>query len=417
MRNSDHGGVPYTGVEYQLSLDLRRIDVHAAADDHVLLAAGDPVEALGIAAREVAGVEPAFGVQGGGRGLGIVPISMANVGAADQKLPHLALLVHEAGLSEHQGLADRAGMAHRLLHRHREAVHADLGHAVALLEDHAAPLVVLDDPGGKWRAAANEPAHAGKIDRFELGRLGQHLPDGRNAQHDRGPLRFDRSPDLGGIEAAMEDYRPADCDNRNQKGPEPTRVVERCEDRADVVLPELPAEHCVVAVPDDHPVREHHPLGLARGAGGVEQAPEVFGTSRLRLPLGVGHLQGFFKGHPAEDVYELPQLAHLVRVFRAIKESRGRRVRKDAGHFVNGQPGAERDEDHSRLGRGEEGVEDLRPVVREQRDPVPLLKTEALAPEPRHADGAGVHLGVVEALARRDVDQAGLVRRQAGALT
>src|SRR5215204_2037017 len=102
-------------------------------------------------------MEPAVGIQSSGRGLRIVPISSADVGATDQKLPYSALLVHETGLSEHQRLADGAGMAHRLLHRHREAVHADLGHAVALLEDHAALLIVLDDPGGKRRAAADQP--------------------------------------------------------------------------------------------------------------------------------------------------------------------------------------------------------------------------------------------------------------------
>ena len=47
-------------VERGLDLDDR--DVLAAADDHVLAAAADADVALGVHAREVAGVEPAVGV-------------------------------------------------------------------------------------------------------------------------------------------------------------------------------------------------------------------------------------------------------------------------------------------------------------------------------------------------------------------
>ena len=49
-------------VAQQVLLDLARIDVLAAADQHVLDAADDVAVALGVDRREVAGVHPAGGV-------------------------------------------------------------------------------------------------------------------------------------------------------------------------------------------------------------------------------------------------------------------------------------------------------------------------------------------------------------------
>ena len=56
-------------------LDLDAVDVLAAADDHVLLAVGDEEEALVVEVADVAGVEPAVGVDRLGGGLGLVPVA------------------------------------------------------------------------------------------------------------------------------------------------------------------------------------------------------------------------------------------------------------------------------------------------------------------------------------------------------
>src|SRR5436853_141187 len=79
-----------SGLPERFALDLGRVDVDAAADDHVLLAAGDGEEAVGVLAGEVAGVEPAVGVERGGGRLGVVPVPPADVRAAQPELPHLA---------------------------------------------------------------------------------------------------------------------------------------------------------------------------------------------------------------------------------------------------------------------------------------------------------------------------------------
>jgi hypothetical protein len=51
-------------VFVQGALDLDRVDVLAAADEHVLLAVDDEEEAVGIDAGDVAGVKPAARING-----------------------------------------------------------------------------------------------------------------------------------------------------------------------------------------------------------------------------------------------------------------------------------------------------------------------------------------------------------------
>ena len=55
----DDRGIGDRRMRDQLGLDLRGIDVHAAADEHLLPAAGDVEEAVVVAARQIAGAEPA----------------------------------------------------------------------------------------------------------------------------------------------------------------------------------------------------------------------------------------------------------------------------------------------------------------------------------------------------------------------
>src|SRR5260370_4439604 len=70
-------------------LDLSRIDVVAAGDDHFLFAIDDSVETFLVDARQVTGGTPAF-AHGLLRCNGIVPISCHDVVAADDDLAHFA---------------------------------------------------------------------------------------------------------------------------------------------------------------------------------------------------------------------------------------------------------------------------------------------------------------------------------------
>ena len=68
-------------------LELGRVDVLAAGDDHVLRAADDPVEALLVLAREVAGLEPA--VCESAALCGVLPVAAHHVGRAHPDLADL----------------------------------------------------------------------------------------------------------------------------------------------------------------------------------------------------------------------------------------------------------------------------------------------------------------------------------------
>ena len=59
VRDAEHGDVDDVRMLFQDGLDLRRIDVHSAGDDHVLLAIADVEEALFVEIRDVADGLPA----------------------------------------------------------------------------------------------------------------------------------------------------------------------------------------------------------------------------------------------------------------------------------------------------------------------------------------------------------------------
>src|SRR5690606_10294344 len=58
VRNADHGDLAHLRQLVDHALDLRRGDILAAADDHVLLAIGDVKESLLVEIADVAGSEP-----------------------------------------------------------------------------------------------------------------------------------------------------------------------------------------------------------------------------------------------------------------------------------------------------------------------------------------------------------------------
>jgi len=83
--DAEDGGIVDRGMLQEEVLDFGGIDVEAAGDEHVLAAAIDVIEAFGVAVGEVAGVEPAVGVDGGGGGLGLVPEAARDVRSAQRQ--------------------------------------------------------------------------------------------------------------------------------------------------------------------------------------------------------------------------------------------------------------------------------------------------------------------------------------------
>ena len=168
-------------------------------------------------------------------------------------------------------------------------------------------------------------------------------------------------------------------------------------------------------------MRQHHAFRLPRGAGGVEQAPEILGIAALGSPgfgrgaVGEAEVAGkgrLVEGNPVVERDEAGESPHGLGVLGAIEQTRDLSVLQNGGQLARREAGAERHQDHPRLGRGEEGVDVLDPVVGEDGEAVALAGAQS-APDPGEADGPGVELAVGEALARGDVDQRGPVRREA----
>jgi hypothetical protein len=73
-------------VQAEDPLDLGRIGVEAADQEHVLLAVGDGEPAPGIEPADVTGVQPAIPVDGLGGRRGVLEVAAHHVVAADQDL-------------------------------------------------------------------------------------------------------------------------------------------------------------------------------------------------------------------------------------------------------------------------------------------------------------------------------------------
>ena len=82
--HADDRGLVDLGMIREAVLDLGAVHVLAAADDHVLRAVDDEVEALRVAVAEVAGVQPAV-AHGLGGGVGAVPVARRDRRAVDQR--------------------------------------------------------------------------------------------------------------------------------------------------------------------------------------------------------------------------------------------------------------------------------------------------------------------------------------------
>ena len=154
----EDGDLAHRRVAHEDLLDLDRVDVLAAGDDHVLLAVDERDVAVVVDLAEVAGVEPAA-AERVGRRRRQHPVAGEDVLAAHEQLADLAdgdvavVVVDEAGLDVQQRAADRAELLLDVVgveHGHRRR---RLGQAEALLERHAAVVEELDQRQRRRRAA------------------------------------------------------------------------------------------------------------------------------------------------------------------------------------------------------------------------------------------------------------------------
>src|SRR5690242_5385969 len=88
VRDADHGDLGHAGVGEQDGLDLARVDVLAAPDDHFLDPARDPAVAAFVHRAQVAGMQPAVPVDGRGGRLRVAQVAVHDQVATGADLPY-----------------------------------------------------------------------------------------------------------------------------------------------------------------------------------------------------------------------------------------------------------------------------------------------------------------------------------------
>src|SRR5436305_4828018 len=116
MGNAQHGGLANIWMLVEHFLDLARVDVVAASDDHLLLAIDDEEVTVFIDLRHIARVKPAVANRLGG-GVVLVPVALHHVVPPDHDLADLArrhlvaLIVDDSHLDSFDWRPDRSRLA------------------------------------------------------------------------------------------------------------------------------------------------------------------------------------------------------------------------------------------------------------------------------------------------------------------
>ena len=320
VRHADDLHVLDLRVRVEEVLDLLRVDILAAADDHILDAAGDLVVAVRQAARKVARVEPALAVDGRRRGLGHLVIALHDVVAAgDEFAVHIVgqvlvrLRVDDLALdAEHRG-ADRCDArldgVGRLAHRAARgglglAVgDADLAH-VHLLDD------ILHDLDRAGRAGHDAGAHVREIGLVKIGVL-EHRDEHRRHAVERGDLLLvDAGEALARRERRDWRHRRAVRHRGRHREHHAEAVEHRHLNHQAVRRGEVHAVADGLAVVDDVVMREHDALREARRAGGVLHVADV-----VLLYAGAAGLHLAHRHAVGERERLLPGIAALLDAF------------------------------------------------------------------------------------------------------
>ena len=438
VRDAHHGGEGDLLVGQQHLLDLARVHVVAAAHDHVLGAVDDPVEALRIAASEVAGAEPAVPQHRGGL-LGAAQVTGHDVVAAHDDLPDLVDLAHagpvgvggvdQVHLHAPHRQADRSGA--RALAAGEGGDRGGLGEPVALHDRDPEMLLHAAQDLDRQRGAARDAQAQMLGEPLGRGAAGeqaqQRPPHGGHAREDAHAVAQQQLEGLLRFEAGQQhEGRP-----HREAGVHVHRRPEGVEQRQDDqvgILPRPRVEQPVAgqSVHELVGVAELGALGPPGGARGVEDHGSV-GLGALHGgegsgPLGDGAGEG---GHPLKgalgrrvrgDQHDLRRtrrgrgaLDHVAadgQLLGALEAEgdRGVGVVEVVGDLAGLVQHVQRDDHRAGLEDPEVDDRELRQVGAAQRHPVPRLDPE-FDQEMRDAAGGGVDLGV---------GQGGLAQHQGG---
>jgi len=213
-------------VPVQDVLDLGRIDVHAARDDHVALAVAERVIAVGVHARHVADRVP-VAPPGLPRRLRALVVGIVHAAESpDVELARLAdgdgiaVVVQEGDVDPGRRAAARAGLSQNVLGP-QDGVDSELGRSVELVEARTeVPERLLLDPHRARSRRDHQRTHRGDVvaRAHRFGQVDDAL-DQRGRHEGAGdPVGLDEAERVLRVEPAHDDHRPADDRGEEREG-------------------------------------------------------------------------------------------------------------------------------------------------------------------------------------------------------
>ncbi len=205
-------------------------------------------------------------------------------------------------------------------------------------------------------------------------------------------------------------------------------MIERSEDRADVVLAQLPAGHGVVGVPRHLAVRRDHALGAARCARGIEQAVGVLGATATphrvagspsqnqvgEIPV-TGHRR-FVEGDPVLHIHSRPQPPDRLAVILVVHQSPQRAVTDNELELGRRELCIQRHQHDAALARREKGVQKFNPIAGQHPNPVAGPQAEAVQPHAGTTHRSLVELAIAVAASVGHHHHGSAVRGELGPL-
>ena len=281
----------------QCIFDFGRIDVFAAADDHVLQSIGDEDESVLVHIGAVTGMHPAV-LEGGCGLLGLVPVALHHIRAPHDYLAHraarhlaplgvddahLAAKARPASCAQFAELAALDGMRPG---RIDSCQRRELGHAVGLHEAHSRQRGhgPLDHRFRHRRGAIGDGVKRAQVARILHRRMiDHHLDHGRHQQHMGDTVAGHDVEHQLGVEARHDRMRVAFYPVRHRHA-----HVGQMEHRRGMQIGAVGRGQAIGAHRQARAaqigVAEHHALGKTGRAAGVEDTGQV-----VAAPDRIGH--------------------------------------------------------------------------------------------------------------------------------
>ena len=287
--HADDSGLRHAVQACQHLFDLGGVHVESAADVHVLEPVGDLQIPGVVDSADIAGVQPAVGVDGVGRRLGIVEIAQHHVGPAQQ---HFACAVFGWVVDAQLEVGDRSsarggdgdgvvvGAAHR-------AEAAGLGQPVRRQHDVDVQLRLhpLDQNHRDRRRAGDRESQRAQVVVAAFGMVEQCLVDRRGSGQHGDPVLGHCGHRLLRVERQLRDERGPGL----QTGQDARLVAEVMEERVDTEVAvgagDLPARRPRRGRVQRLPVCAQRALAAARRAGGEQDVGNVVGPDRGRAAV------------------------------------------------------------------------------------------------------------------------------------